>query len=163
MSIWTWLGKLFKSITHDAAKVAVSITEGVQSGLKSGILPAISDILDAAFHTHIGDTVIEFLNNNIAKILTTELAIEGLPAVPTPADIEAFAARVSEAIAGKDLTGKSKIWTTLAAQITGIIETQVNNKEPLTFATLVRDVEEAFQNYQADLVANTNDTTDEPA
>jgi len=153
-SIFAWIGRLFKSITHDAAKVAVAITEQVQSGLKSGLFFGVATIVDDIFHTHLGADVVAFLNNNIHKLVSAELAIEGLPDNPTSADIEAFAARIAEAISGRDQTGKSKLWTTLAAQIAHIIETQVNVKEPLSFAQLVKDVEEAYQDYLDDLANN---------
>lgn len=159
MSIFTWIAKLFRSIKDDAAKVAVAITEGIQTALKAGILTPIADILDATFKTEIGEEVIAFLDANINKILAAELAVESLPDTPTPDDVTAFASRVSNAIAGKDLTGTSKLWSTLAAQVTGIIETKVNNKEPLTFAVLVDAVEEAYQDYKADLAAQADNQT----
>lgn len=115
--------------------------------------------MDATFKTEIGEEVLAFLDANINKILAVELAVEGLPDTPTPDDVTAFASRVSNAIAGKDLTGTSKLWSTLAAQVTGIIETKVNNKEPLTFAVLVDAVEEAYQDYKADLAARADNQT----
>lgn len=160
MSIFTWIAKLFRSIKDDAAKVAVAITEGIQTALKAGILTPIADFLDATFKTEIGEEVITFLNGNITKILAVELAVEGLPDNPTPDDITAFASRVSNAIAGKDLTGKSKLWSTLAAQVAGIIETEVNKKESLTFAVLVDAVETAYQDYLADQAANEGTSDD---
>lgn len=168
-SIFAWFGRIFKTVKDDAAKIAVAITEQVQKGLQSGIFFGVAVIVDDTFHTHLGEEVVNFLNNNIHKLVAAELAIEGLPDNPTQADIEAFAERISEAIAGKDLTGKSKLWTSLGAQITGIIETQVNGKEPITYAVLVADVEQAFNDYKADLAvqaeetATETDTTDTPA
>ena len=151
MSIWKWIAGIFTSVKNDAAKIAVSITEGVQTVLKTGILKPVAELIDASLHTHLGEDALALLDANINKILAVELAIVGLPDNPTPDDITAFANRVSEAIAGKDLTGKSKLWTVLSAQVYGIIETEVNKNEPVTFAALVSDVEQAYQDYKADL------------
>lgn len=155
MSIWTWLGKLFKSIKTDTAKVAVSITEAIQSSLKSGLLPLIADVVDSVFKTHIGEDVLAELNKLTPKILAIELGLVGLPDNPTAEDITAFANKVSEAIAGKDLTGRSKLWTTLSAQIAVMIENQVNNNTALNWATVIADVEQAFQDYKQDLADET--------
>ena len=151
MSIWKWLGKLFKSIKDDADKVAMSITEGIKTSLKSGILPSVAAVVDKALHTQLGAEIIALLYANINKILATELAIKGLPDNPTELDIIAFEKDVVAAIGVSQ--DNSKLWTTLSAQVYGIIETQVNNKTPLTFATLVTVVEEAWQDYQTDIAA----------
>ena len=153
MSIWKWIAGIFTSVKDDAAKVAVSITEGIQTLLKTGVLKPVAEFIDASLNTHLGEDALALLDANIAKILAVELAIEGLPDNPTETDLEAFAQRVCQAIAGKDLSGTSKLWTTLAAQVYGIIETEVNKNEPLTFATLVANVEQAYQDYKADLAA----------
>ena len=158
MSIWKWIAGIFTSVKNDAAKIAVSVTEGIQTVLKTGILKPVAELIDASLHTHLGEDALALLDANITKILAVELAIVGLPDNPTPADIEDFSNRVCQAIAGKNLAGNSKLWTTLAAQVYGIIETEVNKHEPVTFATLVADVELAYQDYKADLVAINNDT-----
>lgn len=153
MSIWSWLGRLFHGLKTDVAKVAVAITEGVQSALKSGVLPVIADVIDITFHTHLGEDIVKQLNTFVPKILAVELGLEGLPDNPTTEEITAFADKVSTAISGKDLTGKSKVWTTLSAQIALMIKNQVDAGTPLTWAQLVSDIEDAYQDYKADLAA----------
>ena len=91
MSIWKWIAGIFTSVKNDAAKIAVSITEGVQTVLKTGILKPVAELIDASLHTHLGEDALALLDANINKILAVELAIVGLPDNPTPDDITAFA------------------------------------------------------------------------
>lgn len=150
-NVGNWLAKTFTNIKDNADVVAITITEAVKATLLDGVLPAMATVIDTAFKTTLAADVVAILNANINKILAVELAIQGLPDNPTEADVEAFSERVVQAITGLNATGKSKLYTTLAAQVYGIIETEINNNEPMTFAKLVDDVEEAWQDYQADL------------
>lgn len=148
-----WIGKAFTSIKDDADKVAISITEAIKATIADGALPVVATLIDDAFKTHIGETVVAFIAANINKVLAVELAIQGLPDNPTEADIQTFSNNVITAITGLSASGKSKLWTTLAAQTFGIIQEQVNNNTTFTFAMLVDYVEEEYQDYLTDLAS----------
>lgn len=149
--VWSWLKGAFSYIKQDADKVAISITEEVKSLLDSGVVTAITDFIDAEFKTQLGAEVVALLNRFVPKALAVELAIQGLPDNPTQADIRAFSDAIVKAFTGLGPQGKTKLYTTLAAQVYGIIETEVNKHQPVTFAELVSDVEDAYQLYLQDL------------
>lgn len=152
MSIFTKIGaflkKVFTTILQDADQVAIAVTEGVKTALVSGTLGFIAEILDGLVKSNVPTEIITLIQNNIDKILATELAIQGLPASPTQADILAFEQRVLAAFGVT--SAKSKLYTTLAAQIYGIIQAQAQSGTTFTFAELVTDIEQAYQDYVAD-------------
>lgn len=152
MSIFTkigaWLKKVFTEGLQDADKIAISVTEGVKTALVDGIAGFIADVLDGLTKSNIPTEIVTLLQNNISKILAVELAIQGLPANPTQQDILTFEQSV---LAAFNVTSdKSKLYTTLAAQIYGIIQAQLGGQTKLTFAQLVVDVEQAYSDYVTD-------------
>lgn len=156
MSIFTkigaWLSKAFKTLKTDGAKVAVAITEGLQDGIKSGVLTAVADLIGGIFPNvkNLPAEIVADLQKYLPKILATELAIEGLPDNPTDKDFTEFETRVMTAFGVTDDT--SKLWSTLAAQVYSIIRRHVG-AGPYTFAELINDVEESYQDYLADKAA----------
>jgi hypothetical protein len=152
MSIFTSIGaflkKVFVDITQDADKVAITLTEGVKTALVNGTLGFIANILDTLTKSGIPTEVVNLVSANIDKVLAVELAIQGLPANPTAADVLAFEQSVLAAFGVT--SDKSKLYTVLAAQIYGIIQVQVNNATAVTFAQLVADVEQAYADYVQD-------------
>lgn len=151
-----WFSKTFKSVKTDGAKVAVAITEDIQTALKSGILKAVADVISTLFPSvhDLPAEIIAELQVVIPKVLAAELAVQGLPDHPTEQDIQDFEAKILQAFGVHD--NKSKLYTTLAAQVYGIIKKHVDSGAPFTFASLVRDVEEAYEDYQSDKAANQN-------
>ena len=148
--IGSWFAKVFKAIKDDADTVAISITQEVKAFAASPTAGALVGIADKLLGSTVPQEVLTLINTNINQVLATELAIKGLPDNPTAEDIQAFETAVVTAITGQSPIGASKLWTTLAAQVYGIIETQVNSKSPMTFAQLVADVEQAYLDYQQD-------------
>lgn len=157
--IGAWFKKAFTSVKTDGAKIAITITQGIKVALADGVLPAIGSVVDSVTGGHVGAEAIALLNANIYKILALELAIQGIPDSPTQADIQSFGDSVIKAISGLDATGKSKLYTSFAAQVYGIIQVDVNKGTPITFAQLVADVEEAYQDYQQDIADEADTTT----
>lgn len=163
MSIFTkagaWLGKAAKTVGTDIAdavkfvevsgdKIAMAVTEGVKTALVDGTLGFIAEVLDGLTKSNIPTEIVTLIQNNIDKVLAVELAIEGLPVNPQASDILAFEQRV---LAAFQVTSPgSKLYTTLAAQIYGIIQAQVNSGTAFSFAQLVADVEQAYQDYLTD-------------
>src|SRR5579872_19426 len=142
---WAWLKNAFKYIETDADKIAISVTEGLKTAFVNGTLGFIANILDGLTHSQVPTEVVTFIGANVDKLLATELAIQGLPANPTEADILAFEQAVLKAFSV--VSDKSKLYTTLAAQIYGIIKTQADASVKFTFAQLVIDIETAYQDY----------------
>lgn len=151
MSIWTWFGKIFKSVKNDGSKVAIAITEEIKKFVLNPVAGFLATLVDKIFDTHLAEDALTLVKNNINKVLAVELAIQGLPDNPTEDEISAFENEVVKAVTNLDTSGKSKLWTTVAAQVYGIIQTDINNNTPLSFAELVKDVEEAYQDYLKDL------------
>lgn len=147
--VGAWLAKVFKSVKTDGAKIAVAITEDFQIALQSGIVKALADVISAVFPSvhNLPQQIVADLQILVPKILASELALQGLPDNPTEQDILDFEKRVLDAFNVHDQ--KSKLYTTLAAQIYGIIEKHASGT-PWTFAELVAAVEEAYQDYVAD-------------
>jgi hypothetical protein len=146
-----WFAKTFKSLKADGAKIAVAITEGLQTALKSGTLVAVADLVSVIFPNvrNLPQEIIADLNAVLPKILAAELAIEGLPDHPTEKDILDFENMVLAAFKIHD--DKSKLWTVLSSQIYGILRRHVGDPQ-VTFFELAADVEEAFLDYKQDLV-----------
>jgi len=155
MSVFSWikgwrLDKVIHSVRLHADKVAISITETVKHMLDNGSLKFLADVVAAIVPSSKGlsEAVINQLNKSIPQILAAELAVQGLPDNPTEEDVLSFEKRVLDAFGVHD--NKSKLYTTLSAQVYGIIKSDVDADKKLTFAELVEDVEEAYKDYLAD-------------
>jgi len=142
-----WFAKVFKGVKTDGVKIAIAVTEGVKSALNSGLINFIAQVIPG--HNDIPKEIVTVLNQWIPKLLAAELAVQGLPDNPTEQDIVNFEDRVIAAFGKVD--NKSKLYTVLSAQIYGIIRARVGDGTPYTFAELVVDVEQAYQDYQKDL------------
>jgi|GEM_PF-2812010 len=147
--VWAWLKKVFAEI-KDFAPVAVSITEQIKAALDSGAVGFLAKVIDGLTHSQIAEDVIAVIEQYLPKVLAVELAIEGLPANPSDADIAAFEQRILAAFNVTD--NKSKLYTTLAAQIYGLLKAALEaNAGKLTFAQIVALIEQAYQDYLDDL------------
>lgn len=147
--IGTWFAGAFKTVETDADKIAIAVTEGIKTALVSGVAGFIAEILDGLTKSQVPTELVTLVQNNIDKLLAVELAIQGLPASPTEADILAFEQEVLKAFSVT--SDASKLYTTIAAQVYGIIKTQADSGTKFTFAQLVEDVEEAYRDYQTDI------------
>ena len=144
--IEAWIAKEFTDFKSQGAKIAVAITEDIQTALKSGIVGGLADVVSAVFPSvkNIPQEIVAELQLIVPKILAAELALQGLPANPQPADLDAFATNVLASFNVKN--NNSKLYTTLAAQVYGILQADTTD----SFASLVNDVEQAFQDFQQD-------------
>ncbi len=150
--IGQWLHNVFTTVKTDGAKVAIAITEGIQQAMKSGVVGFLADVISHVFPAlhDVPEQVVAEINKLLPKLLAAELAVQGLPDSPTEQDILDFENRVLEAFNVHD--NKSKLYTILASQIYGIIQKHTAGT-PFTFAELVADVEEAYQDYLNDVAA----------
>ena len=154
-SIGKWFAKAFSNIQKDAAPAAVAIVEEIQTLLKSGVATFIESTLDTMLKSGLPTQIANTIAAALPKILADLLAIEGLPASPTDVQLTAFSQAVLAAWGVND--NKSKLYTTLGAQIIGIIRANTIPGQSFTFAVLVNDLESAYQDWQNDLQDQTND------
>lgn len=158
-----WLAKAFVNVEKDAPKLAVVITEEVKPFLTGTVGLAIASVVDSVLKTHVAEEVRVFAVKEINIVLAAELALVGLPDNATPEQIEAFGETVVTAFTGLEIKGKAKLFSTVTAQVIGIIEQYANNNTKLTFAELVILGQTAWKDYQSDLnIANTETTVIAP-
>lgn len=148
ISVFNWFKKTFIDHTKSAASVAVTITEAIKTLLSNPIAHFLEEVVDSVTHTTIASNIAALINAAIPKILAIELGIEGLPDNPTPEQILAFENQILQAFSVAP--GKDRLYTTLAAQIYGIIQANLSSGKT-TFADWVVAVETAYQDYLKDL------------
>jgi hypothetical protein len=148
---WTWFTKNFINHIQSAGHVAFVITETIKTLLANPITGFLTNIADTVTGTQIPTEIANAINAIIPKILAVELSIQGLPANPTPADIQAFE---NEILASFSVSNNnSKLYTVLAAQIYGVIQANIANGTT-NFAGWVIAIEQIYTDYKADLAAN---------
>lgn len=148
------LDKFFKSVKDNIDKVAISVTEAVKNAAEGEAVKAIASVIDEALHSTIAEDGLELIKTASVKALAVELAIQGVPDNPTGEDILKFEKAAFEAITGMQPEGKSKLWTTFAAQLYSIIKDALEQDNKLTFAEIVAIVEAAYKAYKSDLESN---------
>ena len=144
---WEWLKKNFVSTAESADAVAITITEEVKSLLTNGTADFVANIIDSITKSGVSEDVVAILKVEVPKILAVELAVKGLPVNPTADDILAFEKEILSSFGVTSNT--SKLYTVLAAQVYGIIQSTVNNTQG-KFADWVFAVEQAYQDYSND-------------
>lgn len=146
--------KAISKVKEFSGKFAVEATEELQKALKNGTADALAQIISATFPKakDLPQKVVAELKIIVPKVLAAELALKELPENPTEKDIKKFADAVLKAFNVEN--NNSKLWTTFGAQIYGILE----QDKKRTFASLVRDIEEAYQLYK-DIVKKEKEET----
>lgn len=152
ISAFAWLGKVFVSHIVSAAPVAVTITEGIKAVLANPEVGFLENIADLVTGTNLPTTLANDVTAIIPKILAVELGIEGLAPNPTPDQVLAFEQAVLAAF--NVTSNNSKLYTELGAQIYGLIQASLANNTTITFAQLVIDINQAYNDYKKDLAAN---------
>jgi hypothetical protein len=149
--IGDFLKKIWKGVKDSSDTIAIAITEEIQGAIKSGALASTAQIVEAVLPStgKLPEELVAKLEAAIPKILAVELSIKHLGDSPTEADIKEFETAVLTAFGVLD--DRSKLWSTLSAQIYGIIKADVDAGTKYTFAQCVIDVEKAWQYYQQDL------------
>ena len=149
-NLWTWFKNLFKNILKHADIIAITVTEEIKNALDTGVAGFLANLVDQLTKSNIATDVAAFLKKNIPKILAAELAVQGLPDNPTVDDILKFETDILNAF-GK-ISNQSKLYTVLAAQIYGLIDTTLKTTPDTkpTFAEWVQVVEAAYQDYVLD-------------
>jgi hypothetical protein len=151
-SVEAWFKKVFLATKTNFDTVAIAITQDLQNALNSGVVDVIAKFVEGTFPSvqKLPEAIVAELKLIIPKILVAELALQGLPDNPTQEEVQAFAESVAKAFNVNQ--SNSKLWTVFGAQVYGIL---LNDKTK-TFASLVLDVEQAYQALQADLADQSN-------
>lgn len=158
---WDLIKKIGAWTVEHAAPTLVAVVEELQSLWKSGTPGFIASVLDSLTKSGVPTTVVNAVGKELPNMLAVGLAIEGLPADPTDVQIADFEQRVLAAF--NVHTDKSQLYTVLGAQLLGIIRRDLVPGQKFTFAQLVTDLEEAYQDYQNDLADNaTADPVQDP-
>lgn len=151
-----WLSKNFVDHAVSAAHVAVTVTEAVKAILANPAVGILENIADAVTGTQIPTQLVGLINGAIPKILAVELSIQGLPANPTEADVLAFEQDILKTFSVNN--NNSKLYTEIAAQAYGIIQTNIANGTT-NFASWVIAIQQIYADYKLDLAANTSQPT----
>lgn len=150
-----WLAGVFVSHIVSAAHVAVTVTEAVKTLLANPMVGLLENIADAVTGTNVPSHIADAINGIIPKILAIELSIEGLPADATEAQVLAFEQAILKAF--NVTSNNSKLYTEIAAQVYGVIQTNISNGNT-NFANWVTSIEQVYLDYQKDLAANASVT-----
>lgn len=145
-----WFSNLWKGVKNASSKTAITITEEIQKGLKSGKINTVAQIIQTALPAagRLPEQVVKSLEVVIPKVLAVQLVLRDLPDNPTIDDLQKFSDNVLTAFGAVD--DKSRLWTTMAAEIYKSIQSHLEDKK-YTFAECVIDVEKAWRLYQAEI------------
>lgn len=152
------IGNFFHSFKENVSKIAIGITEAVKTATEGTLFKTLASTIDTAFKTHLASDVLDLIHKGTLKALAVELAIEGLSDNPTEQDILDFENRVIAAITGLSPKNKSKLWTTLASQIYGLVQEATKDDTTLTWAEIVEIVETAYQDFLQDKADEENNS-----
>jgi hypothetical protein len=145
----------FKWVETDGAKIALAIIEEVKIITSNPSTGFIASILDELTKSNIPTEILAELKAKLPDALAVSLAIQGLPSDPTEQDIEDLEKRILDAFGVAP--DKSEFYSRLGAKIISIIRANTMPGQKFTFATLVNDLEQAYQAYliakQGDAVA----------
>lgn len=154
--IWTkfktWLQKETVDVAEDVAPTAVTILNALKNNY--GI---VADI--ASFIPGIGTNIAAVINSKGPQIIADGLTVfGGLEALanPTADNIKAEAGNIEALINGGTQTQQQKFYTSvatdLAVAIAGVLDQ--NSAGTLTWGQAAIDVEQAYQQIEADINAN---------
>lgn len=143
------IADFFKAAATDGDKIAVAITEGIQTALKSGALNDLALIIEGIFPgvKNIPADLVSQLNLLVPKVLAAELGIQALAPNASEADIQTFTQGVLDAFNVK--ADKSKLYSTLTGEIYTILRAYTGQSS-MTWAEVIAKVEAAFQAYKND-------------
>lgn len=148
-----WLKKFWGGVKLGAGRTAITLTEEIQKGLKSGTIKNVAQIVQTVLPVTgvIPEKIVESLEKIIPKVLAVQLVLKDLPDEPTIDDLQKFSDSIFQAFGAME--NKSKLWTTMAAEIYESIQFHLEDKK-YTFAECVIDVEKAWKLYQKEIKQN---------
>lgn len=153
-----WFSNAFKWVETDGAKIAVAIIEELKTLFNSGAADFFGQIMDVLTKSNIPTEILDAIRKELPNASAIALGLQGLPA---DASDEAVANLANTILLTFNVTpDKSKFYSSLGASVIGIIRAHTMPGQVFTFATLVTDLEEAYQAYlsalNADQAGSTN-------
>jgi hypothetical protein len=148
-TIDAWLARTFQTNKTDSAKVAVAITEGLQTSIKLGIVSTVAHTVGWILPrtVKISQKVIVELDEILPATLAAELNIEPPLDHTSKEDFQDFGEEVITAFNVRD--DYSKLWTVLACRIDAALQRDAGQPS-VPFSRLVIEVEKAYQELKAD-------------
>lgn len=145
-----WFAKVFVSVEENAAHIAVSIGEVAKDALQNGTLDVGAKIVDFVTKSALGDEVEAALKIALPKIIAVSAAIETHPdATWTTDQVVAWEQKILDAF---NIHGnKSVVYSLIAAQTYGVLNSLKANPGKPTLAAWIGAVEAIYNDYQADL------------
>lgn len=147
--IWAWLKKEFVSIETHAAHIAVAVSEAAKQALQNGSLDVLAKVADLLTGSNIGDEAEAALKLALPKIIAVSAAIETHPdSTWSTEQVQAWEQKVLDAF---NIHGnKSVLYTLIAAQAYGVLNSLKQNPEKPTFAAWVGAVEKIYGFWEED-------------
>jgi hypothetical protein len=132
-----WVKDEFDPTFLKADQIAIAITEDAKAALTNGSALDLANIIQGVFPSVHGlpTAIVQGLQKGIPKTLAFELGLQLDLTDPTPATIQASVAQILGAF--KLTAAKDKLYSTLAAQVTTIIQADTTR----TFGSRVKDIE----------------------
>ena len=145
----TWVKKEFDPVVLKADQIAIAITEDAKDALTNGSAKDLANIIQGVFPSvkNLPTAIVVGLQRQVPKILAGELELELDLEDPSPANIHNSVAQILRAF---ELSpAKDKLYSTLAAQVTTIIDQDTTR----TFGARVVDIEKILASYAQDVAA----------
>jgi len=142
--VWNWFQTKFTPSLESADAIAVSVTETIKKLLDNGTAGFVTTVIDSATNSKVPDQILSVLQKEVPNILAVELGIQTLTSNPTQYQIQAFETAVLNAFGL--VNDKSVLYTTLAAQVYGVIQKTLTTT-PGKFFDWVTAVEQVYTDY----------------
>lgn len=147
--LFAWFKKVFVSAEKNAAHIAVAIGEVAKESLNNGTLDVMAKVVDFIAKSNLGDEIELALKASLPKIIAVSNAVQTFPTKDsTEADVLAWEKSILDGFNIHD--NKSVLYTTIAAQTFGVLNSLLKQPGRPTFSAWVAAVEEIYQDYQKD-------------
>lgn len=153
-----WFANAFKWVETDGAKIAVAIVEELKVLFNSGAADFFGQIMDALTKSNIPTEILDAIRKELPNATAIAMGLQGLGADATEQNIADLEKAILQAF--NVSADNSEFYSRLGAKIISIIRANTAPGQTFTFATLVDDLEAAYQAYlsakNADANAQTN-------
>lgn len=144
-AVGKFFANAFNWVETDGAKIAVAVVEELKTLLDSGTVDFLAQVIDALTKSNIPTDIVNEIKSQLPTILADAMAVQNLGTNPTDDQVQAFSQQI---LASFGVTpDKSQLYSTVGAKIIGIIRANTAPGQTFTFATLVNDLEQAYQAY----------------
>lgn len=143
-SIKSFFNKIFEEANHDFLEASILITQGLKVALQTG---AVKDFVSLT-PTKIDDDLLNIANENLPKILASEILLKSLNPDNSDADNQAVIKKIVDTFGGLSDAGREELFTHIAAKIYVLFQ-QIKSGKKVTFGQAALLVESAWEEFQA--------------